>query len=363
MGFEKILGQARPKEILKRALLHRRVPHAYLFTGPDGVGKEATAVEFAKALFCKGEGDIPCDTCESCRRAALFNHPDFFFIFPAPKSVTVENERLILDSMVQDPYARKRLWANPTIGIDRIRELRRTSTLKPLEGLRVVIIAEADKMTLESANALLKILEEPPASMHMILTTSRPNSLLPTIVSRCQEVRFGLLADELVEGALISNKRLTPEQAALVSRISQGSYRRALEWLTESLDEQRDYAVEFLRCCLRDNLSHYRFVEEMSKNHEKRALKELLNLLLIWFRDALMYSHAQDDDRLLKKSIVNVDKLETLRKFTGAFSDIDYDLAFRLLEKSIELIDRNVQTNLIFLVLITRLQGVFRKAS
>jgi DNA polymerase-3 subunit delta' len=362
MSFESILGQDRPKEILKRALLHRRVPHAYLFTGPDGVGKEALAIEFAKALFCRSQGKRPCDTCESCRRAAQFNHPDFIYIFPAPKSATVENERMILDSMVQDPYARKRLWANPTIGIDRIRELRRISMLKPLEGLRVVVVAEADNMTLESANSLLKILEEPPESMHIILTTSRANSLLPTIVSRCQEVRFGLLADELVEGALISNKQLTPEQAALVARISQGSYRRALEWLAESLEEQRDYAVEFLRCCLRDNLSQYRFIEEMSKAHEKRTLKELLNLLLIWFRDALVLSHVQDDERLINKSIVNVDKLETLKRFTGAFSEIDFDTAFSALEKSIELIDRNVQTTLIFLVLITRLQGVFKRA-
>lgn len=354
MSYTQIIGQSRPKEIIRRALEHNRLPHAYLFSGPDGVGKQALAIELAKAIFCRSEGEKPCDTCDNCRRVAHFSHPDFIFIFPMPKSAEVEEERRVLDSMVQEPYARLQPWAAPGISIERIRELRRVSSLKPLEGHRVVIIAEAEKMTIEAANALLKILEEPPPAMHLILTTSRVNALLPTILSRCQEVDFHLLSDAEIIAALEERRQIPADQAQLLARIAQGSYTRALALLDEDLQARRDLAVDALRICLRDDLTQLEWVETVTAELDKREIRDLITLMLIWFRDVLLLF--EKPAGFSSDQLVNIDKLDVLEKFTHAFDDIRFDSIFSELERAIELMDRNVQVNLILIVLLARLQ-------
>jgi DNA polymerase III subunit delta' len=361
MPFVDIIGQKRPTDILQKALSMNRVAHAYLFHGPDGVGKEALAIEFAKALLCKDSEKRPCHQCTSCHRVKNFIHPDFIYIFPTPKTATVENEREILNSLAEDAYIRLKPWASPTISIERIRELRRTIRLKPLEGKRVVIIAEADKMTAEAANALLKILEEPPAHMHLILSSSRVNTLLPTIVSRCQEIRFGLLSDDEVQQALVLRKKLEPEQARVLARMSQGNYYRAVEWLEQNIGERRDLVIDLLRCCFRDSMSQVQFIEDMLKNFDKNIVKDFLTLAQIWFRDAMICSVSLQRKEDISSRIVNFDKLDTLIKFVGAFDEIDYDKVMQETERAIELIDRNVQLNLIFLVLLFRLQSILKR--
>ncbi len=352
MSFAQIIGQSRPKDILNRALSTGRIPHAYLFAGPAGVGKEAMAIEVAKAIFCSG-GEKPCDSCSGCHRVGRFGHPDFFFIFPMPKTAPVEEEREVLDSLVRDPYMRLQPWAAPTIGIERIRELRRVSSLKPLEGRRVVIIAEADKMTTEAANALLKILEEPPAEMQMILTTARDNALLPTIISRCQRVDLRLLANAEIAAALIARKGIPEEQAQLVARIALGNYRRAAELLEENLQERRNLVVEALRICVKDDVTRIEWAEKVLDGLDKRELREFFGLMLIWFRDALVLQ--VNKEAFARGQLVNVDQKEVLAKFVGAFSEISFDAIFADLEKSIEMLDRNVHPGLILVVLLARL--------
>lgn len=355
MGFEQVIGQSRAKQILSRALQNKRLPHAYLFSGAEGVGKEALAIELAKAIFCTAEEPKPCDQCSSCRRVAQFLHPDFFFIFPMPKNASAEEERTILDSIAMDAYNRERRWATPTISIDRIRELRRISSLKPLEGHRVIIIAEAEKMTAEAANALLKMLEEPPPAMHFILTTAQESALLPTIISRCQMVRFALLTDEEIAQALQQRKGLPPEQAQLIAGIAQGSYRRALNWLQESLQNRRELAIEFLRQCIKNEVFHYAFVEELIKNNERAEIRDLINLILLWFRDVL-YAQIMQRSTNTEFPLINADKGETLNKFIAAFEKIDIDRAVISLEEAVKLIDRNVNLQLILVVLMQKLK-------
>ncbi len=357
MSFEKVLGHKRPKEILQKALEHNRLASGYLFTGTEGVGKEALAIEFAKAVFCTSDKK-PCNGCSACRRVGNFNHPDFIFVFPKPKTASTENEREVLDSLSKNPYLRKRPWASPGISIDQIRELRRVSVLKPMEGHRVVVIAEADKMTVEAENSLLKLLEEPPPFMHLVLTSARPNALLPTIISRCQEIRFGLISDQEIENTLINEKQINSEQARLISKISQGSYRRAVELVEEDLAGRREAAVELVRGCLRDNLAKFALVEKTISTYDKRSVKEILSLMLIWFRDALILANEENEKKSLQEKIINLDQVETLRKFVTAFRQINFEEAFSQIEKSIELIDRNVQLNLILIVLFSRLAKI-----
>lgn len=355
MSFDDVIGQHHAKGILQRALEHNRVPHAYLFTGSEGIGKEATALEFAKALFCKSEDvDKPCDACSNCRRIASFQHPDFTFIFPS-SAKSIEEERAVLDSMMENPYKRKKPWASPTIGIEQIRELRRQANIMPLEGRRLVLIAEADKMTIPAANSLLKLLEEPPDTMHLILTAAKVNSMLPTILSRCQEIRFGPLTDNELERTLVEKIKVQPERARLLARMSQGNFTRALEWMDESFGQSREAAISFLRTCLKNPMAQVELVEEMVKKYDKKQIRDVLMLMLVWFRDALLLSEGETEQRL-----VNIDQLEILQKFLGAFETIDFYAAGAEVEKSMAMIDRNIQINLILMVLMIKLQHVMK---
>jgi DNA polymerase-3 subunit delta' len=363
MHFNQIIGQSQPKEILSRALQNNRVPHAYLFHGMRGVGKEALALQLAQALLCTKENDRPCYKCSNCKRISRLNHPDVPFIFPAPANVNEDDARTVIESFVQQPYLRRDLWANPTIGINRIRELRRSSALKPLEGRgRVVIITEVEKMTTEASNALLKILEEPPVGMTMILITSNINALLSTIVSRCQEVRFELLGDDDIESTLINRYDQNPETARLIARLSLGSFRRALELLEEELTGKREMVIDIFRGILKDSGTRMALVEKLAAERDKRLVKELLGLTLIWLRDAMILHCSTNSENNSSHRIINADQLETLIKFSNAYDHADYESAISEVEQAIKLIDRNIFLNLVLLVLFNNLnQHIQRK--
>ena len=355
MSFDAIIGQQRAKAILAKAIEQDHIHHSYLFAGPEGTGKESFAIDFAKALFCTGQDNKPCYTCSACRRVRAFNHPDFVCIVPHPKSASVEEIRKIFDSLVQEPYRRKTFWAAPTIGIDEIRELRVKCSIKPTEQKRVIALLQAEQMTLEAAKSLLKLLEEPPEATYFVLTTSQPNSLLPTILSRCQQVKFHLLRDEEVEAALRTTKGLDADTARLVSRICQGNYKRALEWVEHDLAQRRALAIDMVRNCLRDNKTKLKFIEKLQEDYDKQSIKDMLNLMLIFFRDALVLSNRDNND---EHRVVNIDQLEPLEKFTKAFRQFDYDEIFKEIEWAIELIDRNVHLSLILVVLFNKIQKI-----
>jgi len=355
VNFDRVIAQERPKRILSSAITNERIPHAYLFNGPEGVGKEAMALEFAKALFCSVKENAPCQNCSSCRRIDGLKHPDVMFLFPMPKNTSTEEQREILDSLSRDRYFRTKPWANAQIGIDRIREIRHISTLKPMEGRRVFILADAEAMTAEAANALLKILEEPPTAMHLLLLTSRASLLLPTILSRCQEVRFALLPEDEIAASL-EKRRISSAEAESLAVISGGSLQRALRWHEGSIERGREKVVELLRCTLRDDLAQFEFIEEMLKKGDRRQLRDVLDLLLIWFRDALIYSRTGGT----ANSLANEDRRETLEKFISAFESINYNRAMTALERAIEMMERNIQLNLILAVLLHQLGEILK---
>jgi DNA polymerase III subunit delta' len=357
MAFELIIGQSRAKTIFSRALQNHRVPHAYIFTGLYGVGKEAMALELAKALFCKADKDKPCQQCPACRQAQHFNHPDLIYFFPIQKSADEKDVREILDQVSKDPYSRKSKGTNPSIGIDQIREIRKTSALKPLGKNRVVVIAEAEKMTLQASNSLLKILEEPPTNTYFILTSSHPSALLSTIISRCQQVRFSLLTDKEIESALVQRQNIDPEQARLVAGISQGSYRKAVEWLDEDFQQLRQMALDFLRTCFKDYNTKISFIEQVSKSMDKQTIKDMLKLDLLWFRDAfLIFENNNMTQNRNADFLVNSDQIDTLTKFTEAFEAIAFDQVFFTLEQAISYVDRNININLTLMSVFNQLQ-------
>ena len=211
-----IRGQDRPVALLLRYLATGNVPHGLLFFGEEGIGKEKAAVAFVSALFCRNRGAAgSCGTCRDCRLLSSGSHPNFLRVTPA----------------------------NQNILIDDIRRLQEELSLKAFSDRpRAVVLAPADRMTIQAANALLKTLEEPPPETHLLLVAHRISRLPPTIVSRCQKVSFALLpaeeVEEIVGGLPGVVDRHSREEVRGAAVCSGGSPGRALEVLEETEGER-----------------------------------------------------------------------------------------------------------------------------
>ncbi|HEX6971266.1 MAG TPA: DNA polymerase III subunit delta' [Limnochordia bacterium] len=195
-----VRGQPHVIAFLRRALAEERVCHAYLFAGPPGVGKRTTCRLFARALLCTAP-EPPCGSCPSCRLTSSGNHPDLHWIEPGSGSIRIEQ----------------------------VRELRRTTALRPFAARRkVFVLVGAEAMTEQAQNALLKTLEEPSGETVVILVSDAPDRLRETILSRVQLVRFGLVPAREVE-ALLGSRGVDPAAAARLAELAQGMPGRVLD--------------------------------------------------------------------------------------------------------------------------------------
>jgi len=360
MSFENIIGQKKVISLLERTIKSKRMPHALLFHGPAGVGKEAVALELAKALFCQKD-EVYCNNCSDCNRVGQLSHPDMIILYPSPRQPKNDELQLTRESIIKNPYYRNQPWANPFILIDMIRNLKKTVSMTSYENKgRVVIIMDAHRMTTEAANSILKILEEPLGKLTMILISSQANLLLPTIVSRCQKIRFDPLPWQDIETALIERESINPDQAKIFARMSFGSYRRTLELLDEDVDEKQLLMIEILRKVIMPDLDILLMVEQLVNQHDKKTIKDLIALMLVWFRDAMILEILQNESDY-KEKIINIDRLEILQKFVGGLESIDYNKVIPKIEHAIELIDRNVYLNLVLLQLLFELKKHIRR--
>lgn len=368
MSWERVIGQQRVTDALRRAVERGRVAHAYLFHGPDGSGKRAAAITFAQALLCERPGQAPCGQCSACTRAGRFVHPDLQVQIPRPKDTAAEVIRLRLDRLAEDPYAtvdfrRRATLDDPTASTNKVvqysvglvnEELRRAMSFRPVEGgYKVAIVTDADALRKEAANAFLKLLEEPTPNTVFVLTTSRTDRLLPTIVSRCQQLRFDRLSDDDVAAALVARQNLPAALAATIARMADGSYSRALDLAaSEELLDSRSTVVEFLRASFQawshaDKMSEH--VETLSRLGREQ-LKFLLGLMLLWIRDVMLYRERGGD-----APIVNVDQATEIAGFSDNLPDADPETMTGLVEGAIELVDRNVQPRLVLTTLAVKL--------
>lgn len=262
-----ILGQERVVSHLKTAMAKGRLSHAYLFLGPEGVGKASTARALAATLNCtalRQDGDA-CGECPSCRRLAAGTHPDFLVISPP-------------ESKIQ-------------IGIDQIRELRRLAEYPPLGGgWRVALIKPAEALNAQNdaaANALLKTLEEPPEQHLLVLTARGEADLLPTVVSRCHKLAFTPLPLALVARELVRRRGLDQVQARWVAALSGGSLGRALTLDPEELERQRRQVLTDLSQLAAGPLAVVLdWAQRLAKS--RSDLHNFLLLAQLWYRDLLL---------------------------------------------------------------------------
>ncbi len=308
MSFKSVLGQSQPKKILMNALRNGSVAHAYLFYGQESIGKKKLAIALAKSLNCKQPDPLDaCGECESCLKIERRVHPDFFFIEPA-KSTPTSREAVIK--------------------IETIRELQKKLAYLPYEGkTKVVVIDSADLLNHQASNSFLKTLEEPPSSTVLILISSNPHKLLPTLLSRCQGIQFHRLHSSDVRKIIQSKiaaagESLTESELDFHAQRSQGSVNRALAENFAETEVLREQLLEVLEKVSFDRMDIvFAFAKTWAKQTEQlqSVLNELSGLIrdLAFHRAGCVPSNIQSDD--LSVRMMEVAQTRSLQAWLGRF--------------------------------------------
>ena len=286
MSFSSIYGQEGPIAVLRNALGNKRVPHALLFYGADGIGKRTTALVFSKALNCKAGGTDPCDTCTSCRKIESGNHPDVLILEPEGQFIKVAD----------------------------IKELQERLRFLPLEGVRrVVIIDDAERMNVTSANSLLKTLEEPTPSNVFVLVSSRPHLLPMTILSRCHRLRFNPVQRDVIAAFLEEKHLLEPAKAVILASSAGGSIGRALNLHKGDYFALRERILSRISKGPLDPLGCLALAGELAS--DKEDIPEALDILKAWYRDLLVFKETGRAEALINRD--HSDSLERLASVLG----------------------------------------------
>ncbi len=342
MAWSDVIGQERAKDILRRSIANKRVAHAYLFHGRAGVGKDALALEFARTLQCMAGGDEACGECKSCRLAAELKHPDVRIIVRLPSARNEQagddpfanlGDEVIaafkdeMAAKARDPYYPISLPKAQVIRINSIRHIRREAARSPVEGrYKIFLILQAEDMNQESSNALLKTLEEPLPNALLLLTSTYPQQLLPTIVSRCQQVECSRLGDDEIALALQRREGCSEDEAVTAARASDGSYGIARTLLQGDVEEERATAVEFLRFAVGQSFVKLsEVVETIVREKDRQGIEAWLKLLQAWIRETYLVQQGS-----VRQGIIEDDaRTRLLQRFPRAALDLSIDCVER----------------------------------
>ncbi|MBP1749289.1 MAG: polymerase subunit delta [Deltaproteobacteria bacterium] len=318
MAFEDIIGHDRQKRFLKFFLENKNIPHAFLLCGQEGIGKKKTAYEFVRHLFCQ-TGNA-CGICRPCLKLDRGSHPDL---------VAIENEG--------------------SIGIDDSRRISKEISEHPFESeKRVIIIDNAERMTIEAANALLKTIEEPPPHNHFFIITSSERDIPMTIRSRCSRVPFSLLSTMQLEHYFKNRKNIDQKKASLLSSISFGSIGGGLFWLNDEHFSLRLKLAEIISGRRKGFVASSSIAEMASHNDRNAAM--YLAFLLSFFRD-LFVRHETGDMSLIVNSDL-IDELNETNYETGRVEE-----SIKRIQESIRVMRYNVNRWLIFENLLIQIAG------
>lgn len=318
--FKNLIGNEQVKQTLSRLLSSNRVSNSLLFAGDEGVGKRQFALELTKAFVCKDPSNYQaCGTCAACRRADVFAFPT---------------------SDKGDDYERVFFSKHPDIGmvipfkrnvrIDAIRDLEREANFRPYEAqARFFIIDDAEKMQDAAANALLKTLEEPPSTTYIFLITSRPDSLLPTIRSRCQTIRFAPVGADEIEKFLIDEKAFTFDEARLAARLSRGSIGRAVSINVAQFRTERERMLGVVRNAIQtgDRAALLRVSEEINDAKNKERFEQNIDILESLIHDVWTLGVSGDAAR-----VSNSDVADELSKLAANAARLDLPAWLREIE-------------------------------
>ena len=283
MGFSQIVGHHKQLEIVRQALNHGRLHHAYLFVGMEGVGKKTMALGLAKAIHCSAAACDFCGMCADCARIQDGNHTDVRII---------------------EPLAGKK-----EISIQQIRELEKELNFRSFSGKKkIAILDQATLMNLSAQNALLKTLEEPPRDSLLILIAANGGALLPTLRSRCLRISFGPLTRDLISGFLVSRKGLAAATAEFLAGMSLGSLGAVVSIDTQELLERRREWVQLISGLRAGDYRAATDAADALAGSKEDSLR-FLEWIESWFRDLLVYSVTRN-----QQAVVNVDMLPHIQQ-------------------------------------------------
>jgi DNA polymerase-3 subunit delta' len=303
-GFQSIIEQERPVGILKTLYRKGTIPHALLFTGQEGVGKHSAAIAFAMICNCTGmetplpsrsntqtqlrspaiRDDEPCGVCPACRKIMSGNHPDVILVKPTGATIKIAQIRALCEALSMKPYEAR---------------------------MRVVIVTEAHAMNPSAGNALLKMLEEPPDRTILILTAPQRVDLLPTIVSRCQLVRFNPITRRTIAAELVKEHGLEKQAASVLAAVANGSLTRAKTLVQSDWLRYRNWLITASGLAAPEQLGTQdtgqllAFAETLSTR--KEVVSDSLAALLTWLRDLIVCRYAPE-------CIVNTDLIDKLHR-------------------------------------------------
>ena len=315
-GFQDIIGQEQICEHLQTALKLQKVSHAYIINGERNSGKKFIARIFAMALQCTGEGEKPCQVCRSCRQALSENHPDIIRVtHEKPNSISVDDIREQINDTIQiRPYS-----AN----------------------YKIYIVDEAEKMTVQAQNALLKTIEEPPAYAVILLLTTNPDGFLPTILSRCVQLKLKPLPDSMIRGYLTEKMGVSESQSELYAAFARGNLGKAKR-LAESEDFRQSYEqiLNILKNIRQMDISQLLDAIKRLKD-ENMDLHECLDIMQVWYRDGLMFKVTKDANLLIFK-----DEFSAMNEMSTRIGYDGFENILNAIDKARIRLDANVNMEL-----------------
>lgn len=275
-SFKDIIGHEQIIEHMQTAIQKERVSHAYILNGEIGAGKKMLADIFAATLQCEEHGVNPCGHCKSCLQASSSNQPDIIKVTHEKASIGVEDIRSQLNADIDiKPYSSR---------------------------YKIYIIDEADKMTEQAQNTLLKTIEEPPAYGIIMLLVTNKNKLLPTILSRCVTLNLKPVSTDMITDYLMKEYHVPDYNASISARFSQGNLGKAIRYSTsEEFNESKDKVLHLLKYV--ENMQVYEILDGIKQLGEhKLDIYDYIDIMMLWYRDILLYKVTGSPDQLLFRS-------------------------------------------------------------
>ena len=316
-SFKDVVGHKDILKYISSAVENNRVSHAYILNGERGSGKKMLANLFAMTLLCETGDNEPCGKCHSCKQAESGNHPDIIRVtHEKPNSISVDDIRTQVNNTVD---------------------------IKPYQGpYKVYIIPQADMMTPQAQNAILKTIEEPPSYAVFLLLTENAETLLPTINSRCVMLKLRNIKDTLIKKYLMENLEIPDYKADMCTAFAQGNMGRAIMLAnSDHFNEIREEAVQLLK-----------HISEMELNEIVAAVKNIsvykleitdyLDIIMIWYRDVLLYKATKEIDKVVFK-----DQSQSIKEQARQSSYEGIELILESLEKAKARLKANVNFDLV----------------
>ena len=321
-SFKDVVGHKDIINYIRNAVQEDKVSHAYILNGERGSGKKMLAALFAATLQCEKGGPDPCNECHSCIQAESGNHPDIIRVqHEKPNTISVEDIRTQVNNDI---------------------------LIKPYQGpYMIYIISEADLMTPQAQNALLKTIEEPPEYAVIFLLTENAEALLPTITSRCVMLKLRNIRDALIKKYLMETMQVPDYKADMCTAFAQGNMGRAIMLATsEHFNEIREEAVQLLKYI--DDMELSEIVKAIKRiSAYKLEINDYLDIIMIWYRDVLIYKATKDMDRVVFR-----DQMQYIKERARKSSYEGIETILKSLEKAKARLKANVNFDLVMELLL-----------